>query len=258
MADHLPGDRRRRLVCAGLLSSPLLARAALSDTIVGIKPSIVIVGTNMRSRAPSFELKGSGFVIGDGTLIATNAHVASVPLDADRFETLAVIASVDGRQQLREARVVASSAEHDLAILKIQGAALPALKIGDSATVREGQSVAFTGFPIGSVLGFTPVTHRGIVSAITPIVIPVDNVSQLNAPNRNRLARGSFPVFQLDATAYPGNSGSPVFDPDTGEVIGIINMVLVKAGKESVLAQPSGITYAIPASHLATMIAAQR
>jgi serine protease Do len=65
-------------------------------------------------------------------------------------------------------------------------------------------------------------------------------------------------VFQLDATAYPGNSGSPVFDPDTGEVIGIINMVLVKAGKESVLAQPSGITYAIPASHLATMIAAQR
>ncbi len=94
MAERTPYDRRRRLVCAALLSSPLLARAALSDTIVRIKPSIVIVGTNMRSRAPSFELKGSGFVIGDGTLVATNAHVASVPLDADRFETLAVIASV--------------------------------------------------------------------------------------------------------------------------------------------------------------------
>lgn len=251
-------DAGRRLACAALLSAPLLARAALREAIVRIKPSIVVVGTLMRSRAPAFELKGTGFVVGNGTLIATNAHVASVKLDDEKFEVLSVLAQVDGKPQIREARIVASSPEHDLALLQIQGAPLPALALGDSSRVAEGQSIAFTGFPIGSVLGFTPVTHRGIVSAITPIVIPVDNVSQLNAPNRNRLARGSFPVFQLDATAYPGNSGSPVFDPDTGEVIGIINMVLVKAGKESVLAQPSGITYAIPASHLATMIAAQR
>lgn len=235
----------------------MLARAGLSDAIGRIKPSIVVVGTLMRSRAPAFELKGTGFVVGNGTLVATNAHVAAVALDAERFETLAVLASIDGRQQVRDARVVASSAEHDLALLQIQGAPLPAVTIGDSSRVTEGQSIAFTGFPIGSVLGFTPVTHRGIVSAITPIVIPVDHVSQLNAPNRTRLTRGSFPVFQLDATAYPGNSGSPVFDTDSGEVIGIINMVLVKAGKESALAQPSGISYAIPASHLVSMIAAQ-
>jgi S1-C subfamily serine protease len=251
-------DPKRRLACAALLSAPWLARASLSEAIVRIKPSIVVVGTLMRSRAPAFELKGTGFVVGNGTLVATNAHVAGVVLDDTKFETLSVLAQIDGKPQIREARIVASSAEHDLALLQIQGAPLPAVSLGDSSRVAEGQSIAFTGFPIGSVLGFTPVTHRGIVSAITPIVIPVDNVSQLNAPNRNRLARGGFPVFQLDATAYPGNSGSPVFDPDTGEVIGIINMVLVKAGKESALAQPSGITYAIPASHLAAMIAAQR
>ena len=251
-------DPKRRLACAALLSAPLLARAALSEAIVRIKPSIVVVGTLMRSRAPAFELKGTGFVVGNGSLVATNAHVAGVRLDDEKFEILSVLAQVGGQPQIREARIVASSPEHDLALLQIQGAALPALTLGDSSRVTEGQSIAFTGFPIGSVLGFTPVTHRGIVSAITPIVIPVDNVSQLNAPNRNRLTRGSFPVFQLDATAYPGNSGSPVFDPDSGEVVGIINMVLVKAGKESALAQPSGITYAIPASHLATLIAAQR
>lgn len=250
-------DATRRLACAALLLAPLIARAALSETIARIKPTIVVVGTLMRSRAPAFELKGTGFVVGDGTLVATNAHVAGVTLDDLKFETLAVLANVDGRQQVREARIVATSPEHDLALLRIQGAALPAAVLGDSSRVTEGQSIAFTGFPIGGVLGFTPVTHRGIVAAITPIVIPVDKVSQLNAPNRNRLARGSFPVFQLDATAYPGNSGSPVFDPDSGEVIGVVNMVLVKAGKESVLAQPSGITYAIPASHLAAMIAAQ-
>ncbi|MDD3381539.1 MAG: serine protease, partial [Rugosibacter sp.] len=52
------------------------------------------------------------------------------------------------------------------------------------------------------------------------------------------------------ATAYPGNSGGPLFDPDTGEVIGILNMVFVKSTKESALEKPSGISYAIPARYL--------
>jgi len=61
---------------------------------------------------------------------------------------------------------------------------------------------------------------------------------------------GSFDIFQLDATAYPGNSGSPLFDVDTGEVIGVISMVLIKGTKESALSQPSGITYAVPSNFL--------
>ena len=61
-------------------------------------------------------------------------------------------------------------------------------------------------------------------------------------------------MLQLDATAYPGNSGSPVYDPDTGDVLGIINMVLVKSTKESALSQPSGITYAVPSSHLQSLL----
>jgi S1-C subfamily serine protease len=251
-------DPARRLACAALLFSPLIARAALSDTIVRVKPSIVVVGTFMRSRAPAFMLRGTGFVVGNGTLVATNTHVADTALDAQKLETLAVLTIVDGQRQVREARIVASSPEHDLTLLQIDGPALPALPLGDASKVREGQSIAFIGFPIGSVLGFTPVTHRGIVSAITPIVIPVDNTSRLNATNRNFLSRGSFPVFQLDATAYPGNSGSPVFDQDSGEVVGIVNMVLVKASKESGLSQPSGITYAIPVNHLVALITAPR
>ena len=43
-----------------------------------------------------------------------------------------------------------------------------------------------------------------------------------------RLAAGVYPIFQLDATAYPGNSGSPLYDPESGEVIAVINMVFVK------------------------------
>jgi S1-C subfamily serine protease len=111
-----------------------------------------------------------------------------------------------------------------------------------------------TGFPLGAVLGPFAATHRGMVAAITPIAIPQARASALNPAIVHRLTTGSFPVFQLDATAYPGNSGSPIYDPDTGEVLGIVNMVFVKGTKETAITRPSGITYAIPASHLTALV----
>jgi S1-C subfamily serine protease len=69
-----------------------------------------------------------------------------------------------------------------------------------------------------------------------------------------RLREGSFDVYQLDATAYPGNSGGPLLNAETGEVVGVVNMVLVKSTKESALSQPTGITYAIPARFIDELI----
>jgi S1-C subfamily serine protease len=120
------------------------------------------------------------------------------------------------------------------------------MTIDDDTQVREGGLYAFTGFPIGTVLGLYPATHRGIISAITPIAIPVNASGRLSGNMVERL-KTPYSVFQLDATAYPGNSGSPLYDIETGEVIGIINMVFVKGTKENAITDPSGITYAIPA-----------
>ncbi len=61
-------------------------------------------------------------------------------------------------------------------------------------------------------------------------------------------------MLQLDGTAYPGNSGSPLYETENGEVVGIINMVFVKGTKEAALTQPSGISYAIPAQPLIDLI----
>jgi S1-C subfamily serine protease len=89
---------------------------------------------------------------------------------------------------------------------------------------------------------------------MAPIAIPQGRAAQLNPTLVHRLSSGSFAVFQLDATAYPGNSGSPIYDPATGEVLGIVNMVFVKGTKEAAITQPSGITYAVPASHLMALM----
>jgi serine protease Do len=102
------------------------------------------------------------------------------------------------------------------------------------------------GFPIGGALGFTPVTHRGIVASVTAIALPAPTAQSLNPQAVNRLRQGSFDIYQLDATAYPGNSGGPVLDAGGGQVIGVINMVLVRGSKETALSQPTGISYAIP------------
>ena len=65
-------------------------------------------------------------------------------------------------------------------------------------------------------------------------------------------------MSQLDATAYPGNSGSPVYDPATGTVIAVIHKVFVKQTKEKVLQEPSGITYAIPVEYVKRSLAAAK
>jgi serine protease Do len=247
------GFRAAVLVLVAFLS--LQARAQLPETIDKIKPSIVAVGTYQKTRSPPFAFRGTGFVIGDGTLVATNAHVLPEKLSVENREALVVLVWSAGTLQPREARPLAVDAPHDLAVLRIDGPAVPALELSESANVREGQSFAFTGFPIGNVLGFVPVTHRAIVSAVTPIAMPTPTAKQLDANVIKRVKAGVFPVFQLDATAYPGNSGSPMYDVETGRVVAILNMVFIKTTRENILSQPSGIAFAIPIRYLRELLA---
>jgi S1-C subfamily serine protease len=225
----------------------------LPDTIEKIKPAIVAIGTYEKVRRPPAIFLGTGFAIGEGLHIVTNAHVLPPKIDAEKKETVAVFAGRGDLVDIREATKVAEDRDHDLAVLKITGQPLPGLTLGDSSRVREGETYAFTGYPIGMVLGLHPATHRGTISAITPIAIPQLSAQQLN---KNLLARLTTPydVFQLDATAYPGNSGSPLYDPNTGVVLGIINKVFVQETKESILQKPSGISYAIPINHLRELL----
>ena len=255
-------------VLAALLPVAFVAHAAIAHepadaeaTIARVKQSIVAVGTFQQARSPSFVFRATGFAVDDGTLVATNAHALPDRGKLDPREQIAILVpgSTDqGRLQVRLATIAATDASHDIALLKIEGRALPAVSLGDAAQVREGRAVYFTGFPIGAVLGAYPVTHRGIVAAISPIAIPQRNASELNPRVLRRLSEGTFPIFQLDATAYPGNSGSPVYEAAGGSVIGIINMVMVRATKESLLSNPSGITYAIPVVHLRDLLGTVR
>jgi serine protease Do len=246
-----------RLVLAlALVLVGVSVRGDVPSTIERVKMSVLPVGTFEPARSPQFAFLGTAFVVGDGKLVVTNAHVLPAVLDSTQREQIVVVLPTarDGRFQFRTLTPVTTDEGTDLAVLKLDGEALRPLRLLDSDKVREGQDVLLTGYPIGAVLGPFPATHRGIVSAITPIAIPQARANNLDARTLRRLSAGSVPVFQLDATVYPGNSGSPVYDPVSGDVLGIVNMVLVKGTKEAILKEPSGIAYAIPAKHLQVLL----
>jgi serine protease Do len=225
------------------------AQADMADTLAAIKPGVVGVGTFHPTRSPRASLQGTGFAVLDGRHVVSCAHIFDKPLESEKKETHAVFIGRDRQMTVRAAKLIATDKARDLALLRIVGDPLPALKLGNSDRAREGWQLYFTGYPIGSVLGLNPSTHRAGLAAIIPIFTPVAAASQLNARTLKQ-AKDAYEVFGLDAIAYPGNSGSPVWHPDTGEVLGVVNSVYVKGAKEAALSSPSGISYAIPVKYV--------
>lgn len=255
-ANETPSRGRLYLLAVAMatcLLNPVIA-ADLTALIPTIKRSIVGVGTFERTRSPSTVFFGTGFVVGDGLSVITNAHVVPDTLDEARMEQLGIVTGDGDMVRFRPAQLVTRDTEHDLAHLRLSGPPLPALKLGDSDSVLEGQALAFTGYPLGMVLGLHAATHRATLAAITPVVRPSLNSRKLDPRQVAQLQRSSFDVFQLDGTAYPGNSGSPVYDPASGEVWGVINAVFVKGLKETAITNPSGITYAVPVKHVKNLM----
>ena len=246
------------LALAAWLGCGHAAAAGLPDVVVAVKPSIVAVGTYNSTASPRFAFRGTGFAVGTGNRIATNLHVLPGDEIAGTNNRLVIAIPRAGEHlpEVRPAAVVATDPDHDLALLQVQGEPLPALPMPSGELPREGQDVAMIGFPLGAGLSLTPVTHHGIVAAITAIALPAPTSRQLDAKTAMRLRQGPFQILQLDATAYPGNSGSPLVNAQTGELIGVINLVLTKGTKESAISSPTGITYAVPVEHVRELLEA--
>jgi len=224
-------------------------KADFVDVVANIKPSVVGIGIHTPTSRPQNILRGTGFVIGNGRYIVTNEHVLPDFLNDDLLQQMAVFIGSGNNAKVRKAEIIATSSVYDLAILKVTGNALPAMTLDNDDFHPDGSAIAFTGFPIGAILGLYPVTHRGIIASTTPTIIPAVSAEQISIKMLKRM-RNPYLVYQLDATAYPGNSGSAMYDMKTGKVVGIINKVFVQETKEAVISNPSGITYAIPVRYL--------
>ena len=237
-----------------MLFAALLAGGAwaseLVESIRRVRPSIIAVGTFKPTASPQFTFRGTGFAVGDGSMVVTNAHVLPKSVDLDAYESIAIaIPGDDGPGASgRKAELLASDPEHDLALLKISGPPLVPLALASDGLVEEGELVAFTGFPIGSVLGLIPVTHRGIVSAVTPIVMPGRSAG--NSMPEHPLAEGSVPGLPARRHRLSGQQRQPALQAGQQRGDRAYQHGSGEGHQESVLSQPSGISYAIPSRYI--------
>lgn len=180
-------------------------RLSLEDVVARAMPAVVLVETATG--------RGSAFFVAPDTLL-TNIHVVG-------SASTVTIRHLDGTT--RTARVTASAAPFDLAVLKIANAdpRQATIPLGSAFDARPGQEV----IAIGSALGTLQNTvTRGIVSAVRQ--------------------SGPAMLVQTDAAVNPGNSGGPLLDRD-GAAIGVTTMGYVER---------QGLNFAVAADHAQVLI----
>jgi serine protease Do len=169
--------------------------------------------------APLLRGQGTGVIVDEGGIIATNNHVVA---NATKIE----VTLQDGRRL--EASIAGTDPDTDLALLRVKEKGLPAARLGDSARLEPGDWVVAVGNPFG--LDHTVTV--GVVSAL----------------GRRNIGVASYENFiQTDAAINPGNSGGPLVNLD-GEVIGINTAIRSSNGGSD------GISFAIPSSTLASVM----
>lgn len=191
-----------------------------------VSPSVVSIITSTRS-ARSFtaeQAAGTGMIISADGYVLTNKHVVS------GADTVTVVTS-EGKTY-DQVRVVGSDPLNDVAFLKISNVKnLPSITIGDSKTVRTGQSV----IAIGNALGqYQNTVTSGIISGLgRPVIASTDGRTTDEAESLTDL-------LQTDAAINSGNSGGPLLNLQ-GQVIGI-NTAVAQDANSVGFAIPIGAT----------------
>jgi serine protease Do len=163
-----------------------------------------------RPREYKSQSLGSGFIISADGYILTNAHVVD---NADE-----VTVKLTDKREFK-AKVLGADKRTDVALIKIEAASLPVVKLGDPNKLKVGEWVV----AIGSPFGFENTVTQGIVSA-----------------KGRSLAQENFvPFIQTDVPINPGNSGGPLFNLN-GEVVGINSQIYSRSGGYM------GLSFAIP------------
>ncbi|MDB5257178.1 MAG: htrA [Chitinophagaceae bacterium] len=156
---------------------------------------------------------GSGIIFSKDGYIVTNNHVIE---NADKIEVM-------HNRKSYAAKLVGLDPSTDLAVLKIEGSNLPAIKVGNSTAVKVGEWV----LAVGNPFNLTSTVTAGIVSA----------------KGRNiHLLSSQFPIesfIQTDAAINPGNSGGALVNLK-GELIGVNTAIYSRTGSYT------GYGFAVP------------
>lgn len=188
-----------------------------------VSPSVVSIVTKIESPSNFWfsedqEAAGSGIIVGSDGIILTNKHVIN---GASKVQVMLADGTV-----YNDVSVLGSDPLNDIAYLKISNVKdLPAVELGDSSTVKIGQSVIAIGNSLGE---YQNTVTSGIISALGRPLTAQDS----DGSSTENLSD----LIQTDAAINPGNSGGPLLNM-SGQVIGINTAIAQDA---------QGIGFSIP------------
>ncbi|UCH59198.1 MAG: trypsin-like peptidase domain-containing protein [Anaerolineales bacterium] len=190
-------------------------------TVLGVIPG----QQTFFGRTPDHDVSGSGVIINENGYILTNNHVVE-----DTTEVSVIFA--DGEQ--RPAQIVGTDIYADLAVLKVDGPVPAIAPLGNSDTLKPGETVIAIGSPLGDFKNSVTV---GVVSATGRMI---ETGKGYNMED----------LIQTDAAINQGNSGGPLVNL-VGEVVGINTLVVRGTGTGGSVAE--GLGFAIPANSAAAV-----
>jgi hypothetical protein len=254
---------REGRLAAALAGAALVALAAAPAAAFEVKKVDdgvvrIVVFEVKNGRRTGTTYSGTGFVV-DDEYVLTNEHVVD-DSDFTKSGAAAEHVVVDGsRQNLRKAKVVWSSPELDLAVVRVPGLRRPTLALSSLPPADyppKGAAVWAIGFP--SIADRSIQSEEAFVnSTLTQGV--VSKVVQGRASARDKMR----PVIQHNASINKGNSGGPLFD-NCGLVVGVntfgalSTMEVQRDQRGREIAAGMANTGVFYSPHIASFLAAQK
>jgi S1-C subfamily serine protease len=180
-----------------------------------LRPSVVLLSMDVPPDNPK---NGPDTEYATGTVVASGAWGSDILTVEHAIEGAWNLKVTIGNKQKVPGTIVAKDADLDVALVRTKRGHLPVVALGNSADAQPGRSIGLVGYPI-------------------PDQFDDEGLGLATSLNSGRISSQREDALEVTLQIVPGESGSPVFLADTGEIVGMA---------ESRFDQERSIGFALP------------
>lgn len=164
-----------------------------------LRPSVVLLSMDVPPENPK---DAPDTEYATGTVVASGAWGSDILTVEHAIEGAWNLKVTIGNKQKVPGTIVAKDADLDVAIVRTKRAHLPVVRLGNSADAQPGRTVGLVGYPI-------------------PDQFDDEGLGLATSLNSGRVSSLREDAIEVTLPIVPGESGSPVFLADTGEIVGM-------------------------------------